>query len=109
MAKSSESEQARRVNATLSLLSQKASAPEVISWLMDRYRISRRQAYRYFHQAQTAGGPVAIPEAKRVFTVKLSGSLIVQVRQQARRQGATLSQWVEEALRRSLNAPRGHG
>jgi predicted HicB family RNase H-like nuclease len=76
---------------------------------MGRYSISRRQAYRYFQRARTAGGPVAIPEDKRVFTVKLSGSLIIQVRQQARRQRATISQWVEEALRRSLNAPRGHG
>ncbi len=109
MIKSSESEQARRVNATISLLNQETSAPEAVNWHVARYGISRRQAYRYFRQAQTAQGPVVIPEAKKVFTVKLSVSLIGQVRQRARRTGGTISQWVEEALRRCLNAPRGHG
>jgi hypothetical protein len=107
--KSSESEQARRVNTTMSLLKKKSSAPEVLSWLMARYRISRRQAYRYLQQAQSARGPLMVPEAKRVFTVKLSVSLIRQVRQQARREGGTISQWVEAALRRSLTLRQGHG
>jgi len=76
---------------------------------MARYRISRRQAYRYLQQAQSARGPLMVPEAKRVFTVKLSVSLIRQVRQQARREGGTISQWVEAALRRSLTLRQGHG
>jgi hypothetical protein len=106
--KSSESEQARRVNATFRLLN-KTSPPEAVSWLVAHYSISRRQAYRYLRQAHTARKPLTIPEAKRVFTVKVSVSLIRQVRRQARRQGGTISQWVEAALRRSLNAPPGHG
>lgn len=108
MSKSSESEQARRVNATVSLLKQKAS-PEVLSWLIAQYGLSRRQAYRYLQQAQSAGGPLLIPESKRVFTVKLPVSLIRQVRQQARREGGAISQWVAEALKRSLNLRQGHG
>lgn len=109
MTKSSESEQARRVNATVSLLKQKASPSEVLSWLIGHYGLSRRQAYRYLQQAQNAHGPLAVPEAKRVFTVKLSVSLIRQVRQQARREGGAISQWVELALRRSLKLRQGHG
>ena len=108
MTKSSESEQARRVNATLSLLQRKTS-PEVLNWLILKYGLSRRQAYRYLQQAQSAGGPVLVPEAKEVFTVKLPGSLIRQVRQQARREGGAISQWVAQALRRSLNLRQGHG
>lgn len=108
MTKSSESEQARRVNVTVSLLKRKTS-PEVLKWLIAKYGLSRRQAYRYVHQAQSAGGPLLVPEAKRVFTVKLPVSLIRQVRQQARREGGAISQWVTEALRRSLNLPQGHG
>jgi predicted HicB family RNase H-like nuclease len=50
-----------------------------------------------------------VPEAKEVFTVKLPVSLIRQVRQQARRGGGTISQWVEEALQQSLKLPQGHG
>ncbi len=109
MTKSSESEQARRVNATVSLLKQKASASEALSWLIAHYGLSRRQAYRYLQQAQNARGPLAVPEAKKVFTVKLSISLIRQVRQQARREGGAISQWVESALRRSLKLRQGHG
>ena len=76
---------------------------------MAHYGLSRRQAYRYLQQAQNARGPLAVPEAKKVFTVKLSISLIRQVRQQARREGGAISQWVESALRRSLKLRQGHG
>ena len=106
MTKSSESEQARRVNATVSLLKRK-SASETLRWLIAHYGLSRRQAYRYLRQAQMAGAPLPIPEAKQVFTVKLPVSLVRQVRQQARRGG--ISQWVEAALRHSLKARQGHG
>ncbi len=109
MTKSSESEQARRVNATVGLLKQRTSPPEVLSRLVARYGISRRQAYRYLRQAQAAGRPLPIPEAKKVFTVKLSVSLIRQVRRQARREGDAISQWVERALQRGLKLPQGHG
>ena len=108
MSKSCESEQARRVNATVSLLKRKTSA-EVLIWLIAQYGLSRRQAYRYLQQAQSAGGPLLVPEAKTVFTVKLPVSLIRQVRQQARREGGAISQWVAGALRRSLNLRQGHG
>jgi hypothetical protein len=108
VSKSSESEQARRVNATVSLLKRKTS-PEVLSWLIAKYGLSRRQAYRYLQRAQSAGGPLLVPEAKKVFTVKLPVSLIRQVRQQARREGGAISQWVAQALRRSLNLRQSHG
>lgn len=109
MTRSSESEQARRVNATVNLLKQKASPSEVLSWLTAKYGLSRRHAYRYLQQAQNAHGPLTVPEAKRVFTVKLPISLIRQVRQQARRESGAISQWVESALRRSLKLRQGHG
>ena len=109
MAKSSESEHVRRVNATVSLLQQKTSPPEVLNWLIDHYGLSRRQAYRYLHQAQLAHEPMPVPEGKEVFTVKLPVSLIRQVRLRARRGGGTISQWVEKALQESLKLPQSHG
>ncbi len=109
MTKSSESEQARRVNATVNLLNKKISRPKILSRLMAQHAVSRRQAYRYLQLAQSTPGPVPVPEAKTVFTVKLSVSLIRQVRQQAHRQEITISSWVEQALRRSLNPRRRHG
>ena len=109
MTKSSESEQARRVNATVRLLRQKISPPKVLSRLIARHGISRRQAYRYLQQAQNTPGPLPVPEVKGVFTVKLPVSLIQQVRQQARRERGAISQWVEAALRRSLKLRQSHG
>jgi hypothetical protein len=107
--KSSESEQVRRVNATVSLLKRKTSPQGVLSWLITHYGISRRQAYRYLQEAQTTPGPVPVPEAKGVFTVKLPVSLIRQVRQQARRERGGISQLVAAALRRALNRRPDHG
>jgi hypothetical protein len=50
-----------------------------------------------------------VPETKAVFTVKLSISLIGQVRQQAQRESLAISQWVEGALQRALKSRQGHG
>jgi len=107
--KSSAAEQARRVNLTLSLIRQPTSTPEVLKELITRYGLSRRQAYRYLQQAQQADLPVAVPEPKAVFTVKLPRSVILKVRQQARRQRCSISLWVEQALRVRLDPAKGHG
>ena len=109
MTKSSEAEQARRVNLTLSLLQQQTSSSEVLKALIVRYGLSRRQAYRYLQQAQQSASPLPIPEPKAVFTVKLPRSLIPQVRQQARQHRCSISQWVERALRLELSHAKGHG
>jgi hypothetical protein len=97
------------VNATVRWLKRKTSPQEVLSQLVAAYGISRRQAYRYLQQAQAARQPMMVPEAKIVFTVKLSSSLVQQVRRQARREGGTISDWVEEVLRRSLPPRPSHG
>ena len=107
--KSSEAEQARRVNVTISLLKQRNSPTEVLAKMVARYGLSRRQAYRYLQQARQAGSPLAIPEAKAVFTVKLSRRLIAQVRQRARQQRCSMSAWVEQRLQIGLDQPRSHG
>jgi hypothetical protein len=81
----------------------------VVKWLVAHYGISPRQAYRYVRHAQLVGRRVPVPEAKAVFTVKLPLSLIRRVRQQARQERGAISDWVEAALRRSLNLRQGHG
>ncbi len=109
MTKSSEAEQARRVNVTLSLLQQRTSTSEVLEGLVARYGLSRRQAYRYLQQAQQTASPLPVPEPKAVFTVKLARSLILKVRRQARRQRCSISLWVDRALRLGLEHTEGHG
>jgi len=109
VAKSSAAEQARRVNATIQLIRQETSASRILIELVSRYHVSRRQAYRYFQQAQQANSLLAVPEQKKVFTVKLPQSLIGQVRRQARQQRASISDWVEQALRVGLKQTQSHG
>jgi predicted DNA-binding transcriptional regulator YafY len=109
LSKSSAAEQVRRVNVTVSLLQRKTTSPQVLGRLVTRYGLSRRQAYRYLEQARRAHAPLAVPEPKAVFTVKLPKGLIWQVRQRARRERSSISLWVEQALRRWLSKPKGHG
>ncbi len=109
MTKSSEAEQARRVNATLSLLQRPTSTTEVLEELVARYGLSRRQAYRYLQRAQQTTSPLPVPELKAVFTVKLPRSLILKVRQRARQRRCAIGQWVEQALRLQLKRAKGHG
>jgi len=100
--RSSKAQQAQRVNTTIQLLRTEASPARLLTKLMARYGLSRRQAYRYLDLARHASGPVPVPEEQMVFSVKLSRRLIAQVRQRARRQDCALNQWVDQALRQSL-------
>lgn len=109
MPKSSEAEQAKRVNATIQLIEKKASGSEVLREIVSRFGLSRRQAYRYVQLAYQAGAPVAIPDEKSVFTVKLPRPLIAQVRQQARQERTSISAWVEQVLRLGLGQSKTHG
>ena len=109
MPKSSEAQQAQRVNATIQLIGKKGSGPEVLREIVSRFGLSRRQAYRYLQMAQQASAPLSIPEEKKVFTVKVSKPLIEQVRRQARQERTSISAWVEKALRVGLGQSKTHG
>ena len=109
MTRSSKAQQAQRVNTTLQLLQDEASPAQVLGKLMACYGLSRRQAYRYLELARQAQGPVPIPEEQTVFSVKLSRRLIGQIRQQAQREHCALNQWVDQALRQSLQQQGSHG
>lgn len=108
MARSPNVELAQRINATLDLLRVSASKDEVIVVLRRRYRISKRQAYRYVLEAEKTHRKVPVPEAKGVFTVKLPLGLIGRLRQLASSTGASLSTLVTQALETFLKR-REHG
>jgi predicted HicB family RNase H-like nuclease len=91
-------ELAQRINATLDLLRVSSSNDEVIVALRRRYRISKRQAYRYILEAEKTTRRLPVPEVKGVFTVKLPLSLIARLRQRASATGASLSALVTQAL-----------
>jgi predicted HicB family RNase H-like nuclease len=101
-------ELAQRINATLDLLKVSSSTEQVIVVLRRRYRISKRQAYRYILEAEKTTRKLPVPEAKGVFTVKLPLSLIARLRQLAHSTGASLSALVTQALEAFLKR-REHG
>lgn len=104
--KASGDESARRINTAVELLAKGLSVPEAARRLGGTYRISERQARRYLERAREIG-PVAIPEPKLNFTVKLSGILAGRVRGYAKVRQRTLSSIVAQALEEFLGGRAG--
>ena len=108
MAKCSQSQLAQRINTALDLLKEGSANAEAVAVLAQRYQVSRRQAHRYVEQAQRTKRKLAVPEEKRVFTVKLPLSLVTRLRQLAGSTGKSLSDLVTQALEAFLRRGR-HG
>jgi Ribbon-helix-helix protein, copG family len=109
MSRASARERTQRVNMALDLLKKKISPGEVVSSLGAKFDLSARQAYRYLQQAQRTTRPLAVPQPKAVFTVKLPTNLIRRVRQAARRRRQPISDLVTEALEDWLTKSKAHG
>jgi hypothetical protein len=101
-------EQAKRVNAALVLRRRYVERSDAARIMMERYEISRRQAYRYLRGVERRRIPVAIPEIKGVFTVKLPKRLVLRIRRVSRLGGMTLSAVVAQALEYFLRSRRKH-
>lgn len=97
------------MNQALKCLQQDLPPVEAARRLSRGQGLSLRQAHRYVQRAREAAAPLAIPETKAVFTVKLPRSLVRQVRETARQRGGLISDWVARALRDALAAPSAHG
>ncbi len=77
--------------------------------MVEVYGMSKRQAYRYLHAAQSQQLPLPIPERKIAFTVKLAPSIVAAARQHARQHGQSLSYFVEQALQAYLQREDSRG
>ena len=109
MVKSSNTERAKRINAALEQIKEHGTIAGAVAAMADRYQISKRQAYRYIHEAQKIGDKVPIPDSKITFTVKLSPKLIQITRDYAKASGHTISDIVTRALERYLYKGRRRG
>jgi hypothetical protein len=107
--RSSETEHAKRVNAAIALLRKHALRADAVRAMMGRFKISRRQAYRYVQRAEVTHKPMEVPEEKVVFTVKLPKSVAARIRRFAGSSGRTLSVVVAQALEAFLRSRRRHG
>ena len=91
------------------MLQRQQSSSAVLSALMKRAGVSRRQAYRYLLQAQSNLQLRPVPDVKAVFTVNLPRRLIQQTRVRCRRQGQPISHVVAKVLQQWLDEPISHG
>jgi hypothetical protein len=98
-------EYAARVNAAAELVAAGAEVADAARGLAGRFGISERQARRYVERA-VAGGPVEVPQATTVFTVKLPVQLVARVRAHAAGSGRTISSVVAQALEEFLSRGR---
>lgn len=96
---------AARVNVAAELLAAGVEVADAARELAGRFGLSRRQARRYVARAAVEG-PVPVPQASTVFTVKLPVPLIARVRAHAAGSGRTLSAVVAEALEEFLARAR---
>jgi hypothetical protein len=99
MVRSSNTEHALRINAAIVLLKELKSVPEAVRILCDRYKLSTRQAYRYVGLSQQQNCQVEVPEARKVFSIKLPLSLIKEIRLHAKQSKRSISDIVMEALK----------
>jgi predicted DNA-binding transcriptional regulator YafY len=109
MIRSSKPERAQRINTALALIKSEESLSSAATALARRYRISKRQAYRYVHEAESIGKQVPVPDAKIAFTVKLSKNLIKALRKYAKTTGKSLSEIGTQALEAFLKNGRRRG
>ena len=93
---------AERINTALGLLQQSESLAAAARTMVEVYGMSKRQAYRYLHEAQSQQQPLPIPVRKIAFTVKLPPAIVAAARQHARQHGQSLSYLVEQALQAFL-------
>jgi hypothetical protein len=94
---------------TVRWLQQQRSSEAIVSALVRRYRVSRRQAYRYLVQAQNNLELRPVPESKAVFTVNLPLPLIRAVRARCREQRQPISRAVAQVLKQWLEQSSAHG
>ncbi len=109
MTKSSNTERAQKINMAITLLKENTTPTEVATILATQYGMSKRQAYRYVKEAESAGGQIPVPDQKIAFTVKLSRSLTRVLREYAKLENRTLSEVVTRALEAFLYKGRRRG
>jgi hypothetical protein len=107
MSRATASTKAERLNHARRVLSHLEDLPEAVARMVKDCGLSPRQAYRYLQHARRLKAPVAVPEPKVAFTVKLSRALVHRLRTYAASSGLTLSEIVSRATETLLNRGKG--
>jgi hypothetical protein len=109
MARSTQAQKAKILNAAYRLLSRRMSTAEAAGVLSRDGAMSLRHAYRYLREAEQLEAPVTVAEPTLPITFKISGKVIRELRAYAAAQELTLSEVVTRALTDFVARPRRYG
>jgi len=109
MARSTNAEKARQLNAARAFLQRQVALPEAMRRLSREFDLSERQAYRYLEQASHLHRPIEVPQATVPVTLKLPPRTVERLRKHARSSGLTIGSIVTSALDAFLRALQRHG
>ena len=98
MSRSTGAERAQRLNAAFDLLAQGCAVAQATDLLTVAFCLSRRQASRYVHEAQTITRPVPIASASVAITIKVPEEIAATLRSHAQATGSTIGDVVARAV-----------
>nr|EES53997.1 MAG: CopG domain protein DNA-binding domain protein [Leptospirillum ferrodiazotrophum] len=109
MSRSTDPERAKRLNAAHALLARGEEMAKAADILVNRYGVSRRQAYRYLEEVQELGHPVPVGEVSVPMTIKVPESVAQRLREESRTRGLAIGEIVARAVRDWVARERGRG
>lgn len=109
MARSTQAQKAKRLNAAYRLLARPISLAEAAATLSREHGISLRQAYRYLEEAAQLEQPLKIAEPTQPITFKIPGNVVRALRSYAAAHELTLSEVVTRAIEEFVARARRSG
>lgn len=109
MARSTQAQKAKRLNAAYRLLLRQMSLAEAAARLSRENGISLRHAYRYLEQAAQLERPLQVTEPAQPITFKIPGDVIRALRTYAAANELTLSEVATCAIEQFVARGRGDG
>jgi len=109
MARSTQAQKAKILNAAYRLLSQRMGTAESAAALSRENSISLRQAYRYLEQAVQLKRPVTVAEPALPITFKIPGNVVRMLRMYAAANNLTLSEVLTRAITEFVARASRHG
>ena len=109
MARSTQAQKAKRLNAAFRLLARPMSLAQAAETLSREHGISLRHAYRYLEQAAQLEQPIQIVEPVQPITFKIPGDVIRALRTYAAANNLTLSEVVTRAIKEFVTRVHPYG
>jgi hypothetical protein len=80
-----------------------------VNYIKIRVGLSRRQAYRYFQEAQEIDAPILAASPSIPITIKIPADVVKRLRSYAKTSGMTIGEIVAQAIVSFLDKLHRHG